>query len=185
MKEAALPPSLPPPRTLPSTGSGFCRRVLKTIGQGACAGEGPIRGRPDFCVYEGVSVIRFCFPAVWRCPDVFAVFGFFGFGLTVPGRKAELCGSPDLLPAVWPYAAFPDGNFPAAARLCADSVSVPIEKRAAAGKVPGGERFGERARLSRGALSPRSSPTGSSPTGSPPTGSSPTRSPPYKGGMLC
>ena len=94
LKEGALPPSLPPPRTLPSTGSGFCRRVLKTIGQGACAGEGPIRGRPDFCVYEGVSVIRFCFPAAWRCPDVFAVFGFFGFGLTVPGRKAELCCLP-------------------------------------------------------------------------------------------
>ena len=70
--------------------------------------------------------------------------------MAIPHRTVEICNNSDFLPAVR-RPPLPNGNFPAAARLCFQSAYTPqVGRRAAAGQVLGGEAWRGRP-LSRGA----------------------------------
>ena len=167
-------------RELPRHRLHFRICMRKTDGYRACAGKAPFGGGknrktknrtcakisgPVFCLDNGAAPVclrrrmfakRHLFSvrrlSLFGMSDVFRRHG----GLPVSLRNPRSCHFSSVLPRFRPR----DGNgtFPAAALRPAQEYGSFAVRSAAAGKVHGGERLGERGRLSRGSLSPRSFP---------------------------
>ena len=134
LERGALPPSLPPPRTFPDTGSHFCGRASKGLGRSLRRGS-PVPGRVVLRLFRKCRIIR------RNAFDVFPAF----LNIEKPDipRKAAV--------RYWLFLfATPERCFPRCHPLVRCSRIHVYKQWAAAGKVLGGEAWRGRP-LSRGA----------------------------------